>query len=57
MTGVKIGKLNVDENQTIATQYGIMSIPTIKVFKGGQVVKEFIGVQSKDTLKSELESL
>lgn len=57
MTTVKIGKLNVDENQTIATQYGIMSIPTIKVFKNGQVVKEFIGVQAKETLKSELESL
>jgi thioredoxin-like negative regulator of GroEL len=34
-----------------------MSIPTMKVFKGGQIVKEFIGVQQKDKLKSELEKL
>ena len=57
MTTVKIRKVNVDENPATAGAYGIMSIPTIKVFKGGQVVKEFIGVQSKDKLKSELESL
>ena len=57
MTTVKIGKVNVDENPATAGAYGIMSIPTIKVFKGGQVVKEFIGVQSKDKLKTELESL
>ncbi|OGI14920.1 MAG: thioredoxin [Candidatus Moranbacteria bacterium RIFCSPHIGHO2_12_FULL_54_9] len=57
MTQVKIGKLNVDEHPGIASTYGIMSIPTMKVFKGGQVVKEFIGVQQKDKLKSELENL
>ena len=57
MTTVKIGKVNVDENPATAGAYGIMSIPTIKVFKAGQVVKEFIGAQSKDKLKSELESL
>lgn len=56
MTGVKIGKVNVDEHPSIAEKYGIMSIPTIKVFKGGQIVKEFIGVQPKDKLKSELET-
>ncbi len=57
MTTVKIGKVNVDENPATAGAYGIMSIPTIKVFNGGQVVKEFIGVQSKDKLKSELSAL
>ncbi len=56
-TSSKIGKLNVDEHPEIAEQYGIMSIPTIKVFKGGQVVKEFVGVQGKDTLKTELAAL
>jgi thioredoxin 1 len=50
----KIGKLNVDENSEIAQKYGIMSIPSLKIFKGGQVVKEFTGVQGKDTLKDEL---
>lgn len=57
MTAVKIGKVNVDENPTTAAAYGIMSIPTIKVFKGGQIVKEFVGVQAKDKLKNEMESL
>lgn len=57
MTQVKIGKVNVDECPATAAAYGIMSIPTIKVFKGGQVVKEFIGVQQKDKLKSELSTL
>lgn len=51
----KIGKINVDENSETARKFGIMSIPAIKIFKGGQVVKEFVGVQSKDTLKEALE--
>jgi thioredoxin 1 len=54
--GVKVAKLNVDENPETAAAYDIMSIPTIKIFKGGKVVKEFNGVQSKDKLKEELES-
>lgn len=53
----KVGKLNVDEHPEIAERYQIMSIPSIKVFKGGQVVKEFVGVQSKDTLKTALAAL
>lgn len=57
MSGVKIGKLNVDENPETAAAYGIMSIPTLKVFKGGVVVKEMMGVQSKDGLKEALSGL
>ncbi len=57
VTTTKIGKLNVDDHPEIAQRYGIMSIPTMKVFKGGQIVKEFIGVQSKDTIKTELASV
>lgn len=57
MTMAKIGKLNVDEHPEIAQTYGIMSIPAIKLFKGGQIVKEFVGVQTKDKLKNEIESL
>jgi len=53
----KVGKLNVDDNPKAASKYGVMSIPTIKIFKGGEVVKEFIGVQSKDVLKAELEKI
>ena len=52
----KIGKLNVDEHPALAQKYGIMSIPALKIFKGGQVVKEFVGVQAKDKLKTELET-
>lgn len=54
MTAVKIGKLNVDEHPEIAQQHGVMSIPTMKVYKGGQVVKEFIGVQDKTALQEAL---
>jgi len=53
----KIGKVNVDENQETAVAYGVMSIPTIKIFKDGKVVKEFVGVQAKEKLKGELEEL
>jgi thioredoxin 1 len=53
----KIGKVNVDENPAISSQYGIMSIPSIKIFVGGKVVKEFVGVQSVDVLKNELANL
>lgn len=51
----KVGKLNVDENSATAAKYGIMSIPALKIFKGGKVVKEFVGVQAKEILRSELE--
>ena len=49
--GVKFGKLNTDENPNIAMQYGIRAIPTIMVFKGGEVVDTRIGVQPKEALK------
>lgn len=48
-------KVNVDESPSLAEKYGVMSIPSIKIFKNGQVVKEFTGAQSKMILKSELE--
>lgn len=51
----KVGKINVDDNPDTAAKFGIMSIPALKIFKGGKVVKEFVGVQNKDILKSELE--
>lgn len=53
----KIGKLNVDEHPGIAQTYGVMSIPSLKIFKEGKVVKEFVGVQQKEKLQSELESI
>ena len=56
-TGVKIGKINVDENPETARTFSVMSIPSIKIFKAGQVVREFVGVQSKEFLQTELASL
>lgn len=46
----KIGKVNVDENQVLASQYGIMSIPTILAFKGGKVVSQLVGARPKKDL-------
>lgn len=51
---VKIGKVNVDENSSIAGKFSIMSIPTVVIFKDGKAMKTLVGVQSIDTLKEEL---
>jgi thioredoxin 1 len=50
----KVGKVNVDENPQISQKYGIMSIPTLAIFKDGQLVKQLLGVQSKESLMDEL---
>ncbi len=54
---VKVGKLNVDENPNVSQKYMVMSIPTLMVFKSGTIVKQFIGVQSKQTILAELNKL
>lgn len=46
--GAKVGKVNVDENGALAQRYGIMSIPAVMVFKGGQVVSQMVGTQTKE---------
>ncbi len=53
---LKIGKLNTEipENQDLAIKYQIQSIPNMKLFKNGQVVKEFIGLRPKEMLEQEL---
>jgi len=53
----KVGKCNVDENGDTASKFGIMSIPSIKIFKGGKIVKDFVGVQAKIVLEKALEEL
>ena len=54
---VKVAKLNVDDNPATASKYQVMSIPTILLFKGGQVIKQMIGVQSKETLVEEIKKI
>ena len=48
---VKVGKINVDENQDLAMEYGVMSIPTIVILKNGEVQKTFVGVTDKEEIK------
>lgn len=52
---VVVGKMNVDENSQTASQYGIMSIPTVMVFKNGKPVKSLIGAQRKESYKKMIE--
>lgn len=55
---LKVTKVNTEEaaNQELAMEYQIQSIPNLKLFKGGQVVAEFIGLRNKETLKNDIEA-
>jgi thioredoxin 1 len=50
-----VGKVNTDENQKLASKYGIMSIPTLIVFKAGKPVDRIVGYMSKKDLKARLD--
>jgi thioredoxin 1 len=52
-----IAKVNVDEQPELASQFGVMSIPTLILFKDGQPVDKLVGLQSKDALKNKIQSL
>ena len=52
-----IGKLNVDENPTIAAEYGIRSIPSLLFFKDGKVQKQIMGAVAKEEISSALDEL
>jgi thioredoxin 1 len=52
----KIGKLNVDNAPGAAQNYGVSSIPTLMVFKNGEVVERFVGVQPKSRLQQALDA-
>ncbi|MBI4049817.1 MAG: thioredoxin [Candidatus Doudnabacteria bacterium] len=51
-----IAKLNVDENQQTSSQYGVMSIPTLILFKGGKPVEQMVGLQDKQYIKKKIEA-
>ena len=48
---VVVGKLNVDDNPNVAFRYSIRGIPTLLLFKGGQIVEQVVGLADKDSLK------
>lgn len=50
----KVGKVNVDDNQELAMEYNVMSIPTIVIIKEGKVVKTFVGVTDKNEILEEM---
>lgn len=54
---IKVGKVNVDENQELAAKFAIMSIPTFLIFKKGKIVSQFLGLQSKEKFKEEIEKV
>lgn len=51
----KVAKLNVDQNPNIAGKYGIMSIPTLMIFKNGQPADQIVGAQPKQAIASKLD--
>ena len=53
---VSFVKMNVDENGETPEKFGVMSIPTFIVFKGGEAVKTFVGTKSKEDMKREIEA-
>ncbi len=52
---VRVCKINVDENPSVASRFGIMSIPTVILFKDGQVAKQIVGARSKADFEREFE--
>lgn len=52
---VIVGKLNTDESDTIAVRYRVMNIPTLAVFKGGELVDKLIGIHSREEIKAMLD--
>lgn len=53
-SNVKVGKVNVDNNGELAVNYDVVSIPTIMIFKGGELAKTFVGLTEKEVIKDEL---
>ena len=54
---VKVGKVDIDQSQEVAGKFGIMSVPTVLFFKGGQKVDTIIGLNPKSVYKSKIDGL
>ena len=54
---VKVGKLDTDGNRDTAVKFGISAIPTVILFKGGQVAKKFVGLTAKKDLKAAIDEV
>jgi len=54
---IRVGKLNVDENQQAATSFGVQAIPTMLFFSGGKEVERIVGAQGKEALHAKFQSL
>ncbi len=52
---LKVAKLNIDNNPDVATEYGVSSIPTLLIFKSGEVVDRFVGLQPKTRLQDAID--
>ena len=53
---VKVGKVNIDEQPELASLYSVMSIPTLMVFRGGQIQEKAVGLRNKDFIQNMLSS-
>ncbi len=53
-TNAKVGKVNCDEEMELAAEFGVMSIPTLIIFKNGEIVKTFVGVTPKEEIEENL---
>ena len=54
---IRIGKVNIDDDQALATEYGVRAIPTLLFFKSGEVAAQIVGMCSKRDLKSNIDRL
>jgi thioredoxin 1 len=54
---VKVGKVDIDESQDVASRYGIMSVPTVLFFQGGKMVDTMVGLGSKSVYKAKIDGL
>ena len=54
---VKVGKVNLDDSRDVSMKYGISAIPTVLIFKGGEVAKQFVGLTRKEDIVEAMDAL